>query len=327
MAALSYYTITRGAISWTVPLIITVAATLIGVKFLQLTLNSNTETIVLMFGVSFYALRIVHLLIEFYLGKLEYVSPKHLQGYLFFPAIIAAGPIQKFGSFKQLNYGSFDLNKFSCGLARILHGTALVMVAHDVLLKKLSMPWLKTVAVDLNWYMPAKEWITCLEYGLSLYLQFSAYSSIAIGFALLLGYGLDENFNWPFLRTSLVKFWRNWHISLSSFCRVYIFTGTLAVSRSVPLAFIASMLAIGMWHSLSLNFIFWGLYHGVGLILTQVWLSSRALDYIAERIPDVVLKVFGWVFTFNYVILGFAFTKHNSLAESVQSWARIFGLE
>lgn len=324
MSVTSGYVIIKNTRSLIAPVIIAITLCLFGVKALQ-QIQATTASIPLLFGISFYTLRIIHLLIEFYLDRLKVDSPQQLQSYLFFPAIIAAGPIQRFDTFKQLNHGNLDLHNVSRGLQRILHGTALIIVVHNVLVQKLFMPWLFDTSVQLNWPVPVNEWISCLDYGLSLYLQFSAYSSIAIGFALLLGFHLDENFNWPFLRPSLIKFWRNWHISLSGFCRTYIFTGTMAVSRSIPLAFIASMLAIGIWHSLSLNFVFWGIYHGVGLIITQIWVTGRAFEYLQLRIPASVITLAGWAFTFNYVILSFAFTKHNTLAESLQSWGRLSG--
>ena len=326
MSATSYYAIRKNLSTIVVPLVIAITLCLFGAKSLQ-QIQATTASVPLLFGTSFYTLRILHLLIEHFLGKLNYDHPHQLQGYLFFPAIMAAGPIQKFDTFKQLNHGVFDLKNLSRGLSRILHGCALIIIVYNVLMQQLFIPWLSETAIELNWHTSIREWISCLNYGLGLYLQFSAYSAIAIGFALLLGYHLDENFNWPFIRPSLVKFWRNWHISLSNFCRTYIFTGTLAVSRSVPLAFIASMLAIGIWHSLSLNFVFWGIYHGIGLMLTQFWLSSNLFEYLAERLPEVALKTLGWAFTFNYVILSFAFTKHNTLTDSLQSWGRIFGFE
>ena len=326
MSATSYYAIRKNLSTIVVPLVIAITLCLFGAKSLQ-QIQATTASVPLLFGISFYTLRILHLLIEHFLGKLNYDHPHQLQGYLFFPAIMAAGPIQKFDTFKQLNHGVFDLKNLSRGLSRILHGCALIIIVYNVLMQQLFIPWLSETAIELNWHTSIREWISCLNYGLGLYLQFSAYSAIAIGFALLLGYHLDENFNWPFIRPSLVKFWRNWHISLSNFCRTYIFTGTLAVSRSVPLAFIASMLAIGIWHSLSLNFVFWGIYHGIGLMLTQFWLSSNLFEYLAERLPEVALKTLGWAFTFNYVILSFAFTKHNTLTDSLQSWGRIFGFE
>lgn len=312
--------------SRTLALIILTTLSLLVVKLSQKIFQDNvTIALPLMFGISFYTLRIIHLLVDSYLGKLQINSTREVLVYLFFPPIIAAGPIQRFETFNKLSPGTFNTQNFAKGLERLLHGCAMIIVLHNVFFMKLLMPWIEALANAGTWHPTIVEWISCFKYGMSLYLQFSGYSSIAIGFSLLLGYHLDENFNWPFLRTSLVTFWRNWHISLSSFCRIYIFTGTLAFSRSVPLAFIASMLAIGLWHSISTNFILWGAYHGAGLIATQYWLSSYIFEHLSALLPTILITAIGWVLTFNFVILGFAFTKHDNLSDTLQAWARIFG--
>lgn len=325
MSGSTCYVVQRNSNRLLAFLIVAITLCLLWIKLLQTLPGAESATIPIIFGISFYSLRVIHILLEHYFTRLGSMKTQDLLVYLFFPPIIAAGPIQRIDSFERLDNGIFNTRIFAKGLEKILHGCALIIIVHNVAIQTLLFPWLKK-NILLTMKAPLQEWVACLEYGLSLYLQFSAYSTIAIGFALLLGYRLDENFNWPFLRTSLVTFWRNWHISLSSFCRVYIFNGTLAFSRSAPLAFIASMLAIGIWHSTSINFVLWGVYHGCGLIITQVWLSGRWYSKISKYLPSVVVSIAGWFITFNFVILGFAFTKHDTLSESMQSWARVLGL-
>lgn len=326
LSAATIFIVMQQKHKWIAILIMLTSLCLLTTKLYQRFLQENENIIIpLMFGISYYTLRVIHLLLESYLGKLTNTTSRELMIYLFFPPIIAAGPIQRFDTFKQVKSKKPDSATFAKGMERLLHGFAMIIVLHNTIFKKLLMPLITDLSVTGAWNPTIIEWISCFDYGIGLYLQFSGYSSIAIGFALLLGYHLDENFNWPFLRSSLVMFWRNWHISLSSFCRAYIFTGTLAFSRSIPLAFIASMLAIGLWHSVSANFFLWGIYHGTGLVATQYWLSSKTFDRLTDLIPSFIIRFTGWAFTFNFVILGFAFTKHETLADTLQSWARIFG--
>lgn len=326
LSAATVFIVMRKKHSWIATLVVLTSICLLITKASQRIFDDNENIIIpVMFGISFYTLRVIHLLLDSYLGKLQNATGRELLIYLFFPPIIAAGPIQRFDTFKQVKSKTPDSTTLARGLERLLHGCAMIIVLHNVIFKKLLMPLITDLSISGAWSYTITEWISCFDYGLGLYLQFSGYSSIAIGFALLLGYHIDENFNWPFLRSSLVMFWRNWHISLSSFCRTYIFTGTLAFSRSIPLAFITSMLAIGLWHSTSVNFLLWGIYHGTGLVATQYWLSSKPFDQLSNLIPSFIVKFTGWAFTFNFVILGFAFTKHETLTETLQSWARIFG--
>src|SRR5690606_36026035 len=113
--------------------------------------------------------------------------------------------------------------------------------------------------VDPSGLAPLWAWLfESLQYGLYLYLAFAGYSDIAIGLARVLGFEVVENFRWPFVQPNLGAFWRAWHMSLSDWCRRYIFLPALARwRRPVPALFVA-MIALGLWHELSLRFIAWG---------------------------------------------------------------------
>ncbi|MCB0013633.1 MAG: hypothetical protein KDE34_17085, partial [Anaerolineales bacterium] len=172
------------------------------------------------------------------------------------------------------------------------------------------------------------------------YLDFSGYSDIAIGIGLLFGIRLPENFDWPYLQTNLTTFWQRWHITLSNWVRHYLFT---PLSRSllrrqprpsptliVLVAQLATMIAIGLWHGLSWNFLVWGLWHGLGLFIHKQW-SDRTRrwyrDLQATTWPRRLWAGLTWFITFHYVVLGWVWFLLPDLTLAWQTLARLFGLE
>ena len=220
---------------------------------------------------SFYALRCLHVLIESYLDEIQPPPPRELLAYLFFLPTIVAGPVHRYPPFAAQEPPSIDGPRVSEALERILYGYAKIVVISNYLLSAKLFPALKQQVAASS---AAYQYLDCLDFGLNLYFQFSGYSDIAIAFALLLGRTVMENFDWPLLRTNLVDFWRTWHISVTSWCRHYVFTGVYAASRQRWLGMVATMLAIGLWHGLTLNFVAWGLYHGLGIVATQLWSAT-----------------------------------------------------
>jgi D-alanyl-lipoteichoic acid acyltransferase DltB (MBOAT superfamily) len=270
-------------------------------------------------GLSFFTLRCVHVLIERYLQTIRPPNPRQLVGYLFFLPTIIAGPVHRYPAFISQHKTSLDWSRISNGLERILYGYVKIIVISNYLLSYQLFPKLKPNFVESS---AGFQYLDCLDFGLNLYFQFSGYSDIAIGFALLLNKKVMENFDLPLLRTNLVDFWRNWHMSMTSWCREYVFTTVYALSRRRSLSTIATMLAIGLWHGLTLNFIAWGLYHGIGIVASQLW---GAMVYRGHRLngtASFLLGLAGWFVTFNYVIIGFAWTKERDIA----SVLRVFGI-
>ena len=207
-------------------------------------------------GLSFYSFRCAHLLIEVYLERIDPPGAADLIGYLFFPATIFAGPIHRYPAFVSDTRPGLDAQMVSDGLERILYGYAKIVILSNYLLSGHIMPYLFSGVGEGS---AAYHYLDAFDHGATLYLQFAGYSDIAIGFALLLGKRVIENFNWPFLRTDITAFWRSWHISLSSWCREYVFTSVHAASRNGALAALATMLVIGLWHGATERSYLWTL--------------------------------------------------------------------
>ena len=244
-------------------------------------------------------------------------------GYLFFPATIFAGPIHRYPAFVSETEVRIDAQKVANGLERILYGYATIAILSNYLLSDLIMPYLFTGATEGS---AAFHYLDALNHGATIYLQFAGYSDIAIGFALWLGHRVIENFNWPFLRTDISAFWRSWHISLSSWCREYVFTAVHALTRNGVLAALATMLVIGLWHGASLNYIMWGTYHGIGIVAHRYWRRSRPRAWVHGTLPAPVHASFGWFVTLQFVLLGFVLTKEAQFGGALSAYAALLGI-
>jgi alginate O-acetyltransferase complex protein AlgI len=168
-----------------------------------------------------------------------------------------------------------------------------------------------------------EAWTAALGFSFQLYLDFSAYTEMAIGIALLFGLLLPDNFRRPYLATDLREFWRRWHITLSNFIRDYLYI-PLGGSRHGParyvMATIASMAVCGLWHGAGWAFVAWGLWHGVGLLVCRTWQRH------CRPIPPIV----GWSATTLFVLIGwvlFRAADFKVAAEILASLAGAVGVE
>jgi D-alanyl-lipoteichoic acid acyltransferase DltB (MBOAT superfamily) len=152
-------------------------------------------------------------------------------------------------------------------------------------------------------------------YAAQIYCDFSGYSDIAVGSALLLGYRLPENFNAPYLATNPRDFWRRWHISLSTWLRDYLFI-PLGGSRRGEGRFAANlaitMVLGGLWHGAAWTFVLWGAFHAAGLIVHRLWSDSKAA--VAQQLRAFCSKEWvGRFLTFHFVCIGWIFFRSSSI--------------
>jgi alginate O-acetyltransferase complex protein AlgI len=270
-------------------------------------------------GLSFYALRCLHVLAEYHLDEIPAPTPRQLVAYLFFLPTIVAGPVHRYPPFVATP-PRLDWPRISLALERLLHGYAKIIIVSNYLLGDKIFPSIKPRFVDTS---AAYQYLDCLDVGLNLYLQFSGYSDVAIAVALLFGYEVAENFDWPLLRSNLTDFWRTWHMSVTSWCRQYVFTGVFALTRRRWLGMLATMLSVGVWHGTTLNFLAWGLYHGLGLVATQAWSAAVLKPRRLSPAMSALVTGAGWLITFNFVMIGFAWTKEPTLAASLTVFGRL----
>ncbi len=273
-------------------------------------------------GLSYYTFRCIHYLIEWYKGRLVDHDFFQFLCYLFFYPTIIAGPIYRFNEFQRdLRGRHWNAGLFSLGCERILYGYAQIIVLGN---------WLISVRMQkyIDSLHPSRaaliEYLECIAFGANIYFQFAGYSSVAIGFALLLGFRIIENFDHPFIRPNIVAFWRCWHISLSGWCRNYVYMPVAASTRSVALGAVASMVVIGLWHEISPRYLAWGLYHAAGILVWHGFQrAKRHLPRARAQGAQLVATAAAVALTFNFVMLSFALTKEANLRDAAGALATI----
>lgn len=253
-------------------------------------------------GISFFTFEFIHYAVDRWKGRAERGTVgEYLAFILFFPTMVA-GPIKRFQDFlPNLRSPSADWAlDWRVGTTRILSGLAKKFAIADLLTAFTDHLNAADIATADRWVLP----IWLLAYGMKIYADFSAYSDIAIGSARLFGLKVPENFDWPYLQTSISGFWRHWHISLGKWLTDYVFI-PLGGSRNGLAAtcgtLMVTMLVSGVWHGAGLNFVVWGAWHGGLLVLQRCWSQW----FPGESGP--VGRALGWVATFTAVNLGWAF--------------------
>jgi len=225
-------------------------------------------------GISFFVFEYVHYLIEVGRGMPPATAREFALFILFFPTLIC-GPIKRFPAFRQqLVAGQrWDASRVHEGLERILVGLAKkILVADQVAL------WCTPVLAHPEQYTWGALWLGVYGYAVQIYFDFAGYSDIAIGSARLLGFDVPENFNYPYFQPNVARFWRSWHMSLTSWITDYVYI-PLGGNRHGELRTTANrliaMTLCGLWHGAAFHFAAWGLYHGVAINLYRAYTRLR----------------------------------------------------
>jgi alginate O-acetyltransferase complex protein AlgI len=201
------------------------------------------------------------------------------------------------------------------GVTRIAQGLIKMFVIARLLIAQFLQPWVCGGTVwtvgDLIAQLGALETYEVWGYltlaFLYAYLDFSAYSDIAIGASRLYGFRIMENFNWPIAACNISEFWRRWHMTLAGWCQSYIYLPTLGLTRRPYVAVYCTFIAMGLWHGGVWNWLFWGLYHATGVSLYLTWgrLKRRRGWHAGGRGPG---RYAGLPLTFAFVTGSYAFS-------------------
>jgi alginate O-acetyltransferase complex protein AlgI len=163
--------------------------------------------------------------------------------------------------------------------------------------------------------------------GLNIYFQFSGFADVAIGFSLLLGYRVMENFNWPYLQKNIAAFWRCWHISLTSWCRDYVYLPTLGVTRNPIIASYSTFMVIGLWHEISLRYVLWALYHATGVLIWRGFqrLKRRLrLPRIRGGAVQTLVDGISILSTVHFVWFGLVIVRQPKLSQAGEVFKTVF---
>jgi alginate O-acetyltransferase complex protein AlgI len=273
-------------------------------------------------GLSYFAFRTLHVIYELYRGTIPAQRMLAAIGYLFFIPTIIVGPINRAAPFfEDRTKAGLNFAEFSQGLERILFGYFKIAFLGNFLMTQKLGGYIQSLQPG---HEALKLYLLAIQSSLNLYVQFSGFSDVAIGFALLLGYRVMENFRWPYLQANIGDFWRCWHISLTSWSRDYIYMPLVGMYRNPYLANVAAFGFIGLWHEASLRYLVWGLYHAAGVIVWQKWQTAKRRRPWLRKLailPAPVGKAVATVVTFNFVVLSFLIVATPDLPSA----ARAFG--
>jgi len=284
-------------------------------------------------GFSYIAFRLIHVLRDKQTGRLPELTLPEFAAYVVFFSTLSAGPIDRAERFAKDLQKEFVLTQDETLLAgqRIVVGLFKKFVIADALAILALNDALATQVHTAGWM-----WIHLYAYTFQIYFDFSGYTDIAIGIARLAGIKLPENFLSPYTKPNLTQFWNNWHMTLTQWFRAYFFNPFnrwLRGYKSIPawtmilIGQLATMLLIGLWHGVTLNFILWGTWHGLGLFIQNRWsdFAKTRFNTNNPRLQSVV-NIGGILLTFHFVALGWVFFALSEPALSWQVLSTLFGL-
>jgi alginate O-acetyltransferase complex protein AlgI len=283
--------------------------------------------IILPVGISFYTFKTLSYTFDVY--RREIKTCRSLWQYAmfvtYFPELVA-GPIVRASIFLPQMKRSLrpSLARTFIGLQIVLLGVSKKLLIAD----RLSV-FADAVFAQPHAYSPLTVTSAVIAYSLQIYCDFSGYSDIAIGVSKIIGFDLPENFNMPYLATSMVDFWRRWHITLSNWLRDYVYF-SIGGLRKNPLNkyrnVLITMLLGGLWHGASWTFVFWGLLHGIGLVVNHWWEDNRRRK---RRKPkhDWWVKLLCWGGTYSFVCVSWVFFRAQNFSTAIIVLRKIIGLD
>ncbi len=283
--------------------------------------SEPTVNIILPLGISFFTFEFIHYIVDVYKG---YVPMRNFKDFALFAAFFPtqiAGPIKRYQDFwKQLKephvLNIFAPNQvdFGGGIFLILQGLYKKIVLGDNLAGLVNYAFSHTSqlgAID--------AWIAAAGFTFQIFFDFSGYTDIGRGSAMLLGYKVPENFNWPYLAANLTDFWRRWHMSLSTWLRDYLFIplgGSRGSSWMVRRNLLITMMLGGLWHGAAWHYIIWGAFHGLGLIISKDW-SEFVSKYnlLSSWRATKVWHCFGVVYTVLFIFVASILFRADNLKD------------
>lgn len=266
----------------------------------------DLTSIVLPVGISFFTFQTISYTVDIYRRKVEPVKNIIDFGFYvsFFPQLVA-GPIVRAAEFIPQLYRKFTLTNRELGHAifLIING----MIKKVVISDYISLNFVDRIFSNPLNYSGFENLLATYGYSVQIYCDFSGYTDIAIGLALILGFRLPINFNSPYKAVNISDFWHRWHISLSSWLRDYLYIPLGGNKKGILRTYanlLATMILGGLWHGANIRFVVWGAIHGLSLALHKVWLSifpqGKKRSPLWKRLLSAILTFhivcFSWIF-------------------------------
>ena len=273
--------------------------------------------IVMPIGISFFTFQAMSYVIDVYRRDCKVQkNPFSVMLYVsYFPQLVA-GPIVKYHDIEleistrkeTPEETAKGIRRFICGLSKKVFIANYVAVIAD-----------KLFGANPTQISALSAWTGAIAYMLQIYFDFSAYSDMAVGLGLMFGFHFKENFNYPYISTSIREFWRRWHISLSTWFKEYLYIplggNRKGKVRTVINKFIV-FLATGIWHGANWTFIFWGLYHGIFQMIEEFVRSLTGKGKKdADAKPGLIARGLGHIYAVLVVMVGFVFFRADTLSQ------------
>ncbi len=245
-------------------------------------------------GGAYFTLRHLHVVIDWWMGRLQIPTTAQYIRYNFFLPVIMAGPIHRLNNFqRQVRRQRVTSSNLFIGAERALFGLAQAVVISSWALRRLQTVSLKQTT---DWPLFLQRWLEGGFDWLQLFFSFAGLTSLALGLSLMMGLKLEENFNRPWAAKNLIDFWSRWHMTLSNWCRDYVFYPVTAVTRLPLIGLLMAMLAMGLWHDNSAYYILWAIWQSLGIFLTHMALRLPG-GFLPAPIGTVIgsVSVFVWL--------------------------------
>jgi alginate O-acetyltransferase complex protein AlgI len=264
--------------------------------FIGSLLNLDLPVLTLPLGISFYTFQTMSYTIDVYRGKVE--AENNIIDFgafvCLFPQLIA-GPIVKYSQIAyELKHRVITMENIESGLKLFLLGLASkVLLANNI-----GMMWDDIIQLPIENLSMITAWLGTLAFGFQIYFDFSGYSLMAIGLGSMLGFKFPQNFNYPYVSKSMTEFWNRWHMTLGAWFKEYVYIplggNRMGISRQILNLLIVWFLT-GFWHGAAINFIVWGLYFFILLVIEKLflfkWLNRHA---VMSRIYFIFFILIGW---------------------------------
>jgi alginate O-acetyltransferase complex protein AlgI len=258
--------------------------------------NLDVPVLTLPLGISFYTFQTMSYTIDVYRGKVE--AENNIIDFgafvCLFPQLIA-GPIVKYSQIAyELKHRVITMENFETGLKLFLLGLASkVLLANNI-----GMMWDDIIQLPIENLSTITAWLGTLAFGFQIYFDFSGYSLMAIGLGSMLGFKFPQNFNYPYVSKSMTEFWSRWHMTLGLWFKEYVYIplggNRMGISRQILNLLIVWFLT-GFWHGAAINFIIWGLYFFILLVIEKLflfkWLNRHT---VMSRIYFIFFILVGW---------------------------------
>ncbi|MEG1126861.1 MAG: MBOAT family O-acyltransferase, partial [Oscillospiraceae bacterium] len=273
--------------------------------------------IILPIGISFYTFQAMSYILDLYKGEIKVQkSWFSLALYIsFFPQLIA-GPIVQYSDVQTaLHSRTITARDTSYGIKRFIYGLAKKVILANAFAAAAD----EIFGLAPDNFGTALAWSGAILYSLQIYYDFSGYSDMAIGLGSMFGFTFPENFNYPYISASVTEFWRRWHISLSSWFKKYVYIplgGNRKGTRRTLINLFIVFLLTGLWHGANWQFVAWGAYYGVLLIIERVFLR--------KVLENKYLKYFSNIYTLLAIIVGWVIFRAPGLKAGISTVLKLF---